>query len=113
MQATTELPQVRVTIIVHDDGTQHRVRTNSEGTSSIDSYDGSGKENTVLNRILRLVTLKDGDEIWESQRSVDESSHAEVVGECMLHADEQLAAVRYPAKPTEEWRGKTAGDYLA
>jgi hypothetical protein len=107
-----ELPQVQVTIVVHDDGTQDRVRTNAEGTTSIDSYDGSGKEKTVLNRILRLVTFKDGDEIWEPVGSIEERTHAEIVGERMRHADEQLASVRTASNPDEEWRGKTAGDYL-
>jgi len=112
MSNSLETPQVWVTIIVHDDGTQDRVRTNAEGTSSIESYNGDGKEKTVLSKLLRLVTFKDGDSIWESVGSVGESSHAQLVGERMRHANERLAKVRYPAKPTEEWRGKTAGDYL-
>lgn len=112
MPKSPELPQVRVTIIVHDDGTQDRVRTNAAGTSSIESYDGIGRKNTLLSKILRLAMGKDGDEIWKPVGSVDHGSHAEVVGERMLHTNEQLAQVRYPANPTGEWRGKTADDFL-
>lgn len=110
MPKSAELPEVWVTIIVHDDGTQHRVRTNAEGTSVIESYDGTGKP-TVLSRILNLVMSKDGDEIWKSVESVDNGSHAEVVGNHMLHDKERLAQVCTPANPSEKWRGKTAGDY--
>ncbi len=112
MPRSPELPQVWVTIIVHDDGTEHRVRTNADGASSIESYDGTSKKDTVLSRLVRLAMSRDGDEIWEPAGSVDQASHADVVGDRMLHANEQLAQVRYPANPTGEWRGKTAGDYL-
>jgi len=112
MTQSPKQPELWVTIIVHDDGTEHRVRTNAGGTSVIESYDGSGREKTVLSRILRLVTFKDGDEIWESVGSVDHGSHAEVVGDRMLHDKELLTQIRHPSNPSEEWRGKTAGDYL-
>lgn len=111
MPESPDLPQVWVTIIVHDDGTQHRVRTDAEGTSAIDSYDGAGKKPSVFTKILNLATGKDGDEIWESVESVDNGSHAEVVGNSMLHDKERLAQVRSPGHPSDEWRGKTAADY--
>lgn len=111
MPKSAELPEVWVTIIVHDDGTQHRVRTNAEGTSVIESYDATGNKQTVLSKILRRVMGKDRDEIWESVESVDNGSHAEVVGNHMLHDKERLAQARSPASPSEEWRGKTADDY--